>query len=194
LILSERFSDALTYANELHREQWRKGTKIPYVSHLLAVAGLVLEHGANEDEAIAAVLHDAVEDCGGSEQLEQIRGRFGDRVAAIVEGCSDSLAVDPRNKEHWYDRKERYHARLRESNDSSVLLVSAADKLHNARATLADVRRLGSSVWGRFGGGRDGSLRNYTRLIDVYRDSQDQSVQQLLLELEPVVKNLSELQ
>ena len=194
MILSERFSDALTYANELHREQWRKGTKIPYVSHLLAVAGLVLEHGANEDEAIAAVLHDAAEDCGGSEQLEQIRRRFGDRVAAIVEGCSDSLAADPRDKEHWHDRKERYQARLRESNDSSVLLVSAADKLHNARHTLADVRRLGPEVWGRFSGGRDGSLRNYTRLLDVYRDSQDRRVQQLLLELEPVVKNLSELQ
>jgi len=194
LILSERFSDALTYANELHREQWRKGTKIPYVSHLLAVAGLVLEHGANEDEAIAAVLHDAVEDCGGSEQLEQIRLRFGDRVAAIVDGCSDSLAVDPNKKDHWHDRKERYQTRLRESNDSSVLLVSAADKLHNARATLADVRRLGPAVWERFSGGRDASLYNYARLLDVYRDSQDQRVAQLLLELEPVLKSLSELQ
>jgi (p)ppGpp synthase/HD superfamily hydrolase len=194
LILSERFSDALTYANELHREQWRKGSQIPYVSHLLAVTGLVLEHGANEDEAVAAVLHDAVEDCGGREQLERIRQRFGDRVAAIVDGCSDSLALNPRDKEDWHDRKERYHARLREMEDSSVLLVSAADKLHNARATLADVRRLGAGVWERFSGGREGSLRNYARLLDVYRGSQDLRVQQLLLELEPVIKNLSELQ
>ena len=148
--LSERFDDAVAYANRVHGNQRRKGSEVPYLSHLLAVASLVLEYGGDEDEAIAALLHDAPEDRGGAPLLEQIRERFGDRVAGIVEGCSDSLVEDPRQKEPWQFRKERYHEHLRETSDSSILLVSAADKLHNARATLNDVQRLGPSVWNRF--------------------------------------------
>lgn len=191
--LSDRFSEALGYANLVHRAQKRKGSDIPYVSHLLAVASIVLERGGSEDEAIAALLHDAPEDCGGEEQLEQIRVRFGDRVAEIVEGCSDSLASDPLAKEAWRPRKERYHAHVRETSNASVLLVSAADKLHNARSTLSDRQRLGPAVWERFSGGRDGTLWNYEVLLEVYATSTDERVRAIAAELGPVVAALAEL-
>jgi (p)ppGpp synthase/HD superfamily hydrolase len=192
VVLSDRFADAFAYANSVHRNQGRKGTEIPYVSHLLAVASIVLEAGGDEDEAIAALLHDAPEDQGGHPQLEQIRVRFGDRVAAIVEGCSDSLTVEPWAKEDWRVRKERYHDHARRTADSSVLLVSASDKLHNARATLADLQRVGPGVWDRFTGGREGSLWNYETLRKLYADSDDPRVRQLAAELDPIVKGLEE--
>lgn len=163
------------------------------MSHLLAVASIVLEYGGDEDEAIAALLHDAPEDHGGARELEQIRRRFGERVAVIVEGCSDSLAEDPRNKEAWRERKERYHSSLRDTTDSSILLVSAADKLHNARATLSDVRRLGPTVWNRFRRGREGVLWNYEALLAAYSASKDDRVQGVFAELQPVVAMLVEL-
>lgn len=191
--LSDRFSEALGYANAVHRAQTRKGTDVPYVSHLLAVASIVLERGGSEDEAIAALLHDAPEDCGGEEQLEQIRVRFGDRVAEIVEGCSDSLESDPLAKEAWRPRKERYHAHVRETSNASVLLVSAADKLHNARSTLSDRQRLGPALWERFSGGRDGTLWNYEVLLEVYATSTDERVRAIAAELGPVVAALAEL-
>jgi GTP pyrophosphokinase len=190
--LSDHFADAVAYANAAHREQLRKGTKIPYISHLLAVASIVLDHGGDEDEAIGAILHDAPEDCGGLPQLDKIRQRFGDRVAEIVGGCSDSLATDPLTKEPWHLRKERYHDHVRQTNDSSVLLVSAADKLHNARATMADLGRDGPDVWRRFRGGRDGALWNYTVLLDVYSKSSDPRVRAIAAELAPVVGALTE--
>ena len=192
VVLSDRFADAFTYANAVHRNQRRKRTEIPYVSHLLAVASIVLEAGGDEDEAIAALLHDAPEDQGGHPQLELIRARFGDRVAAIVEDCSDSLEVDPWAKEEWRARKERYHEHARQTSDSSVLLVSAADKLHNARATLADLQRIGPGVWDRFTGGRDGTLWSYETLLKLYADSGDPRVRQLAAELDPIVKALEE--
>jgi (p)ppGpp synthase/HD superfamily hydrolase len=190
-ILSERFDEAVGYANLVHRNQRRKGTEIPYMSHLLAVASIVLEYGGNEDEAIAALLHDAPEDHGGARELEQVRRRFGQRVAEIVEGCSDSLADDPLAKEPWRSRKERYHGHIRATTDSSVLLVSAADKLHNARATLSDLRRLGPIVWDRFKAGRDGVIWNYEVLVEAYSTSNDARVRQVVAELEPVVAALS---
>ncbi len=192
VVLSDRFADAFAYANGVHRNQRRKRTEIPYVSHLLAVAGIVLEAGGDEDEAIAALLHDAPEDQGGHPQLEKIRVRFGDRVAAIVEGCSDSFAVEPWAKEEWRARKERYHDRARRTADTSVLLVSAADKLHNARATLADLQRVGPGVWDRFTGGREGSLWNYETLLKLYAESGDPRVRQLAAELSPIVRALEE--
>jgi (p)ppGpp synthase/HD superfamily hydrolase len=192
VVLSDRFADALAYANAVHRNQRRKRTEIPYVSHLLAVASIVLEAGGDEDEAIAALLHDAPEDQGGHPQLEQIRASFGKRVAAIVEGCSDSLEVEPWAKEEWRARKERYHDNARQTADSSVLLVSAADKLHNARATLADLQRVGPGVWDRFTGRRDGTLWNYETLLALYADSSDPRVRQLAAELGPIVKALEE--
>jgi (p)ppGpp synthase/HD superfamily hydrolase len=165
--LTARFEDALGYAVRLHAGQLRKGTAIPYVAHPLAVAGLVLEHGGDEDEAIAALLHDAAEDCGGRPVLDEICARFGERVAAIVEGCSDSLTAG--EKAPWWERKTEYLKHLRKA-PPSVRLVSAADKLHNARAILADYRAIGDDLWERFTAKRDGTLWYYGTLVDLFRD------------------------
>jgi (p)ppGpp synthase/HD superfamily hydrolase len=162
---SRRYDEALAWASELHRNQKRKGTKIPYVSHLLAVSSLALEAGASEDEAIAALLHDAVEDQGGAPTLALVRERFGDVVAAIVAGCTDT---DQDPKPPWRERKEAYLAHLPEA-PASVRLVSLCDKLHNARSILADLRTHGPSVWDRFTGGKDGSLWYYRSLVEAYR-------------------------
>jgi len=161
--LSPRFEEALVLACDLHREQSRKGTQIPYVSHLLGVTSLALEHGADEDEAIAAVLHDAVEDQGGAETAARIRERFGDRVADIVLACTDSDVIP---KPPWRARKEAYVAHIRHATPSARL-VSACDKLHNARAILADHRRLGEAVWDRFTAGRE-TLWYYRALVDAF--------------------------
>jgi (p)ppGpp synthase/HD superfamily hydrolase len=160
-----RFDDALVYASQLHRDQARKGTPIPYVSHLLAVAAIVLEHGGTEDEAIAALLHDAVEDQGGAETREAIRVRFGENVADIVDGCTDA---DITPKPEWKIRKKAYVADIACAS-RSVRLVSAADKLHNARAILADYRQLGEPLWGRFNGRRKGTLWYYRALADAFQ-------------------------
>jgi (p)ppGpp synthase/HD superfamily hydrolase len=148
--LTSRFDAALVYAAHVHAGQRRKGTAIPYLSHLLAVTALVLEDGGSEDEAIAALLHDAPEDRGGLERLEDIRARFGGRVARIVEELSDTFA-DP--KPPWKPRKQAYIERLPRS-PTEALRVSLADKLHNARAVLRDYRSSGDGVWKRFTGGR----------------------------------------
>ena len=165
MILTERFEEALAFAARLHNAQVRKGTGIPYVSHLLAVASLALEHGADEDEAIAALLHDAVEDQGGDAARQEIRRRFGERVAAIVDGCTDAETTP---KPPWRERKERYVAHVADA-PPSVRLVSAADKLHNARAILADLRTTGDAVWGRFKGGKEGTLWYYRSLVEAFR-------------------------
>lgn len=167
--ISERFAEAVRYATGAHAGQTRKGTDVPYVSHLLAVASLVLEAGGDESEAIAAMLHDAPEDTGGSEVLADIRVRFGERIAAIVDGCTDSLAADPTEKAPWRERKQRYAERLSRERDPSVLLVSAADKVHNAESMLRDYRSAGSSIWKSFKGRRDGTLWNDRMLLDAYR-------------------------
>ena len=166
-LLTERFRQALVYAAELHATQLRKSTPIPYVAHLLGVAAIALEYGADEDEAIAALLHDAVEDQGGAATREEIRRRFGDRVTSIVDGCSDT---DLEPKPPWRQRKEAYLAHLSEA-DASVRLVSAADKLHNVRSLLADYRRLGESLWSRFNGGRAGTLWYYRALVEAYQSA-----------------------
>lgn len=163
MTLSVRFEEALTFAHQLHGDQCRKGTTVPFISHLLAVTSIVLEHGAGEDEAIAALLHDAAEDQGGEVTLEEIRRRFGNTVAEIVEGCTDSW-TEP--KPPWRERKEAFIASLREASPS-VCLVSAADKLHNARTILSDYRRLGESLWPRFNGGKRGTMWYYRTLVDV---------------------------
>jgi len=160
LILSSRFEEALRYACIVHAGDIRKGTSIPYVSHLLAVAALVLEYGGDEDTAIAALLHDAVEDAGGEPRLADIRLRFGEAVAYIVDGCSDSKTIP---KPPWRKRKEDYVAHL-ESATPSTLLVSCCDKLHNARCIVADLRDVGDALWGRFNGGREGTLWYYETL------------------------------
>jgi len=163
-MLSERFDRALIYASYLHRRQRRKGSDVPYISHLLAVSALVIEHGGSEDQAIAALLHDAAEDQGGRETLDEIEQRFGPAVAAIVSDCTDSW-VEPRPA--WRPRKEAYLESLRHKPPQS-LLVSLADKTHNARAIAVDHAAVGEAVWSRFTGGRDGSLWYYRALADTF--------------------------
>lgn len=144
--LTRRFAEAAVWAWELHSGQTRKGTPTPYVAHLLGVAGLALEHGADEDEAIAALLHDAPEDQGGRETLAEVERRFGERVARIVHACTDAWG-EP--KPPWRERKERHLAQL-DVADGSVRLVMLCDKLHNLRALVRDYRREGEALWQRF--------------------------------------------
>lgn len=184
--LSPRFADALALACDLHRTQTRKGTAIPYVAHLLAVAGLALEHGATEDEAIAAVLHDAVEDQGGMPTAARIRASFGDRVTEIVLACSDAVVVP---KPPWRARKESYIAHVAEA-DASVRLVSACDKLHNARTLVSDYRDVGEGLWSRFTGGREGTLWYYRALVTAYANH---GRTRLVDELDRVVTELETL-
>jgi (p)ppGpp synthase/HD superfamily hydrolase len=156
------FESALKYASRLHAGQTRKGSDAPYISHLLAVAAIALEHGATEKEAIAALLHDAVEDQGGQKTLAKIRRRYGKRVAKIVAACSDT---DELPKPPWRERKEAYVERL-QSEPYSVRLVVAADKLHNARDLLSSYRVQGEDLWSHFNGGREGTLWYYRAVVD----------------------------
>lgn len=162
--LGPRFLRAFLFAAEKHSGQTRKASTIPYIAHLMGVASLVLEAGGDEDLAIAALLHDVVEDCGGAPVLEEVRRRFGKRVAAIVEGCTDA-DTDP--KPPWRERKENYLRHLRTA-DAGTRLVSAADKLNNVRSILSDYRALGESVWSRFNGGREGTLWYYRTLLQIF--------------------------
>lgn len=164
LPLTERFDGALAYASALHRAQIRKGSNIPYVAHLLGVAALALEAGADEDQAIAALLHDAVEDQGGLPRLAEISEKFGSRVADIVMHCTDSHE-EP--KPEWRVRKEAYMASLAHKPKDS-LLVSLADKTHNIGAIHADYCQVGDAVWARFTGGKDGTLWYYEALAAAF--------------------------
>jgi len=150
-MLTERFQRAFGLASEIHALQLRKGTTIPYLSHLMSVAALVLEHGGDEDAAISGLLHDAIEDSAdGAQTQARIRSELGDQVADIVVGCSDAIAVSGEAKAPWRERKERYIRHLAGETDPRVLLVSACDKLHNARSIVTDLRATGAAVWGRF--------------------------------------------
>jgi (p)ppGpp synthase/HD superfamily hydrolase len=160
LTTTGRFESAMTYAHQVHKDQRRKGTGIPYIGHVLGVTAIAIEYGADEDEAIAALLHDAAEDGGGESTLAFIRAQFGDAVGDIVLGCSDSLVEDPEDKLPWLERKENYLAHL-ENASQSVCLVSAADKLHNVRSIIRDYREHGEEIWNRFQGRRDGTLWYY---------------------------------
>jgi (p)ppGpp synthase/HD superfamily hydrolase len=162
---SERLAHAFAFAASQHKTQARKGTNVPYVTHLMAVASLVGEHGGGEDEMMAALLHDAVEDTGGAPVLVEIRARFGDAVAAIVAGCTDDDSGGP--KRPWLERKRAYIAHVAEA-ELPVLRVSCADKLHNLRTLLADLRVHGPSVWGRFRGGREASIWSYRALSSIF--------------------------
>lgn len=164
-ILSSRFSLAFNFAMEVHQQQYRKRSDIPYVSHLLAVTAIVLEQGGDEDLAIAALLHDSAEDQGGFKILEKINNLFGSRVAQIVEGCSDSFDIP---KPPWKERKVRYISEL-EKSDPDIILISLADKLHNSQAICRDLRVYGENTWEKFNGGRDGTLWYYQELVRVYK-------------------------
>lgn len=182
--LSERFDEALAYAAQLHRTQERKGSGIPYVGHLLSVASLVIEGGGTEDQAIAGLLHDAVEDQGGAPTLAEIRARFGDGVATIVEECSDTDQVP---KPPWKARKQAYVDHLGYAS-KATLLVSLADKLDNARAILRDHRSDGPAVWQRFSEQDPREhLWYYRSLLAVYQKHQDGW---LVGELERVIDQL----
>ena len=184
--LSYRFDQALQYSVIIHAYQKRKGTEIPYLAHLLGVVSIALEHGATEDEAIGALLHDAGEDAGGDGRIEDIQHRFGSSVADIVRGCTDAVTIP---KPPWRDRKERYIAHVRVASPS-VVLVSASDKLHNARAILRDCRRLGDGIWSRFNGGKDGTLWYYRSLVTAFSET---GTNELIEELDRIVSQIEEL-
>jgi len=162
--LGPRFLRAFLFAAEKHSGQTRKASTIPYIAHLIGVASLVLEAGGDEDLAIAALLHDVVEDCGGAPMLKEVRRRFGSRVAKVVDGCTDA---DTYPKPPWRERKQKYIRHLKAA-DADTQLVSAADKLNNVRSILSDYRTIGESVWSRFNGGREGTLWYYRTLRDVF--------------------------
>lgn len=185
--LGPRFEEALAFAVRLHAGQRRKGTEIPYAAHLLSVSALVIEDGGGEDEAIAALLHDAVEDQGGRATLEKIRERFGEKVATIVHACSDADTIP---KPPWRERKERHIEKLR-SAPPEVLRVAAADKLHNARSILEDLRVNGDAVWSRFRGGRDGTLWYYQTMTRTLHQAGCRT--RLMQELDRVVGEIESL-
>lgn len=195
--LTGRFNDALVFTAALHSQQTRKGPQeVPYVSHLLGVASLVLEANGDEDMAIAALLHDAVEDQGGYETLDLIREKFGTRVAHIVEGCTDDFTGHCRTS--WCDRKTRYIAHLREETDEETRIVSLADKVHNARAILLDYIEYGDAVFTRFRARKDGTIWYYRTLVDAFRYAESKRPinqfkrghERLLRELDRLVEKL----
>ena len=184
--LGSRFLRAFLFAAEKHKRQARKASTIPYIAHLIGVASLVLEAGGDEDLAIAALLHDVVEDCGGAPMLKEVRRRFGVRVAKVVEGCTDS-DTDP--KPPWRERKENYIRHLTRAN-AGTRLVSAADKLNNVRSILADYRQVGEKVWERFNGGREGTLWYYRSLHEEFQRSKPN---RLVREFGLAVRELEEI-
>ena len=167
--LTPRYAQAVEYASVIHATQTRKGTGIAYISHLLGVSSLVLEAGGNEDEAIAGLLHDAVEDCGGLPRLADIRARFGDRVAEIVLACSDSTDEEEKRTTAYWERKRRYLDHLEATDDERAVLVSIADKAHNARALVTDLHGGGTAVLRRFNGTPSEILEYYTECVRIAR-------------------------
>ena len=165
-MLTEKFSKAVSVANYAHYDQTRKGTTIPYIAHPLAVASLVIEFGATEDQAIAALLHDAIED-GGAEYEGVILQSFGESVLAMVKGCTDGVTDANGEKADWWERKYSYLEHLEKASDD-VLLVSGADKLHNARAIVIDLQEIGPAVFDRFKAGMKGTLWYYRSLADIF--------------------------
>ncbi len=161
----QRLTDAFTFAATAHAKQVRKGTMIPYVAHLMSVSALVLEHGGDEDQAIAGLLHDVIEDCGIAYE-PSIRERFGERVARIVRACTDA---DTHPKPPWQERKVTYLRHLQQEGQD-VLLVSAADKLHNARAIVSDQHAIGPAVFERFSATQEQVLWYYRTLSEIYRN------------------------
>jgi (p)ppGpp synthase/HD superfamily hydrolase len=182
-----RLPAALDYAALHHDGQLRKGTYIPYLAHLLGVCALVLDYGGDEDQAIAGLLHDVIEDCG-EQHRDSVRATFGDRVADIVEGCTDGVPDSEGVKAPWRQRKAAYLAHLRDA-PRDTLLVSACDKLHNARAIAADVRAIGADVFTRFKAGREGTLWYYAALLDVFGARMGEAAP-LVVELRAAVEDM----
>jgi (p)ppGpp synthase/HD superfamily hydrolase len=192
-ILSEKFTKAVDYARKLHTE-YRKGTRIPYMAHLMGVASLVMgEAGGSipvtEDMVIAAVLHDVVEDHGGKPRLDEVRKTFGEHVADMVEGLSDTLAEDHDKKEGWEERKTAYLKRLHDEPEE-VLLISAADKLYNAKTILDDYKQIGPEIWKRFKRGRNEQLWYFDSLVAIFQLRMNSRI---VHELQSVVAELASL-
>lgn len=195
--LGDRFDQAFAFASKAHKNQIRKNSgDVPYMSHLLGVAALVLEAGGDEDLAIGALLHDAAEDQGGEPMLREIGSRFGQRVQAIVAGCSDTFELP---KPPWKERKRAYTAHVRDVADYDVSLVSAADKIHNARTILTDHRQIGDEVFDRFKASKEDTLWYYSALIPAFREAvrrnaagERSGLLRLVNELESVVSELLE--
>ena len=166
-LLSDRFEQALIYATRLHSNQVRKGSGVPYISHLLGVTALVLEDGGSEEEAIAALLHDAIEDRGGDKIRQEIKAKFGEIVAEIVEDCTES-DTDP--KPAWKERKLATIKKLREVSPQARRVI-LADKLHNARSILGDWYRIGDAIWERFKTGKAGTIWYFRSIVEVDRDN-----------------------
>jgi hypothetical protein len=167
-ILSDRFVRAIDYAMAIHATQVRKGTAVPYLAHLLGVASLVLEAEGDEDLAIAGLLHDAVEDCGGMPRLEDVRQRFGDRVARVILGCSDATDSREKKQQEYWERKRSYLDHLRDA-EPDVLLVSLADKAHNARSIVTDIERHGVAILSKFNGAPQQILDYYSECLEIGR-------------------------
>jgi (p)ppGpp synthase/HD superfamily hydrolase len=184
--LSPKFEKALVYATRIHGGQLRKKTRIPYVAHILGVTSIALEYGASETEAIGALLHDAVEDCGGAKRLRDIERKFGKAVAKIVDGCTDT---DQTPKPPWLQRKKAYIAHVRHASQGTQL-VSASDKLHNVRATLMAYRQDGENLWRRFKGGKQGTLWYYRALVNAFTGKR---VMPLVQEIDRVLTELERL-
>ena len=181
--LSRQFEKALTYATRVHGGKLRKKTRIPYIAHIIGVAAIAMEYGANETEAVGALLHDAVEDCGGAKRLRDIERKFGKDVAKIVEGCTDT---DQTPKPPWLERKKAYVAHVHRA-PMPTKLVSASDKLHNVRAILMDYRQEGEKLWSRFNRRKQGALWYYRALVNAFSGKR---IQPLVQELDRTLAEL----
>lgn len=187
--LSVRYQAALNMAFELHQNQERKGSREPYFTHLMSVSALVLENGGTENQAIAALLHDAVEDQGGLPTLERIRSEFGEEVAVIVGGCTDAY-TNP--KPAWKERKTKYLERLKTESDL-VLMVALSDKVHNARSILRDYQKEGDVIWERFKGGKAGTLWYYQSLANIFDESSFSFLKHELRQIVEEIINLTNI-
>ena len=188
--LSDQYKEAILYAIDLHKNQVRKGINVPYFSHLMSVSALVIENGGTEFEAIAALLHDAVEDQGGMKTADEIKEKFGEEVYEIVLGCSDSTTDNKNEKQEWHQRKQNYRDHLIKASES-IKLVSACDKLHNIRSIYHDLKSTGSEVWDRFGAERLDILWNYHKLASIYTtNSERKSINDIGYEIFNVISDI----
>jgi len=193
-MITKRFTRAVEYALAAHLGDVRKGTAIPYISHLIQVAGLVLEFGGTEEEAIGGLLHDTAEDAGGEATLADIRDAFGPDVERIVRENSDSITDSKDDKDPWRERKEKYISAISHKSDSA-LIVSICDKIHNARSLITDTRNLGPGHWSRFNASRGDSLWYYQSLVEAFqtRVGACPRIEPAVRELETAVSTLAKL-
>jgi len=184
---SDKFTQALSFAAILHNGQLRKGTQIPYISHLLSVSVIVMRNGGDEEQAIAALLHDSVEDQGGINLLSDIESKFGARVAKIVRQCSDSFE---KQKPPWDQRKKAYVASIAHKSDDAIL-ISKADKVDNARTILNNYRKIGEKLWERFRRGREGNLWYYRACVDAFGNRSNSDLYQELADLVSQIEDIA---